>query len=373
MKPMEAAFKGSKEIGFTIISITLSLVAVFIPVLFMGGVVGRVFREFAMTISMTILISGIVSLTLTPMLCSRVLKPLKHGAEQNFILRLSEAGFEALLRGYELGLKWVLAHRLPVLAFTFVTIFASVFMYHVVPKGFFPIEDTGFIYGVTEGAQDTSFAAMVERQKAVSDIVKADPDVDYVTSTTGAILSRPFLNTGSVFIALKTLGQERVPIHRLEQRLSGALPRRADARRPHPAAARLPGRDVRSADRDPPGLDRHRPRQGLAAQRRRRSDPQHALQRLRDPADLDHLHAVERLPGDHRCGSQVPERSHPAEPDLRPLLHRPAGPDRIVHADPADERPARRQSPVAGAVGPDLVQPGPGRFAGCSGRSHQAA
>ncbi|HEX9465919.1 MAG TPA: efflux RND transporter permease subunit [Alphaproteobacteria bacterium] len=225
MKPMEAAFKGSKEIGFTIISITLSLVAVFIPVLFMGGVVGRVFREFAMTISMTILISGIVSLTLTPMLCSRVLKPLKHGAEQNFILRLSEAGFEALLRGYELGLKWVLAHRLPVLAFTFVTIFASVFMYHVVPKGFFPIEDTGFIYGVTEGAQDTSFAAMVERQKAVSDIVKADPDVDYVTSTTGAILSRPFLNTGSVFIALKPLDQRKASVIDVIQRLRRSVSR----------------------------------------------------------------------------------------------------------------------------------------------------
>jgi len=227
MKPMEAAFKGSKEIGFTIISITLSLVAVFIPVLFMGGVVGRVFHEFAMTISMTILISGIVSLTLTPMLCSRVLRPLKHGAQQNIVLRVSEAAFEAMLRGYETTLKWVVGHRRSVLLFTFGTLAASVYLYQIVPKGFFPIEDTGFIFGSTEAGQDTSFEAMIERQKAVADVIQKDPDVETVTSTAGALLSSPFLNSGRVFIALKPHDQRKSDVREVIQRL-----RRATARVP---------------------------------------------------------------------------------------------------------------------------------------------
>ncbi len=223
MKPMEAAFKGSREIGFTIITITLSLVAVFIPVLFMGGVVGRVFHEFAVTISLTILISGIVSLTLTPMLCSRVLRPIKHGTEQNILLRTSEAAFEATLRGYERTLKWVVHHRRSTLAFTFATLFLSVYLYQVVPKGFFPIEDTGFIFASTEAGQDTSFAAMIERQKAVAAVVQADPDVDYVTSTAGALLNSPFLNSGRLFIALKPREERKADVRQVIQHLRGEV------------------------------------------------------------------------------------------------------------------------------------------------------
>ncbi len=157
MRPFEAALKGAREIGFTIVSITFSLIAVFIPVLLMGGVVGRVFREFAVTISVAIIISGFVALTLTPMLCARMLKG-HHGEEkQNPVLRMFEAGFNSSLRAYEWTLDKVLAFKSVTLLVTFATIGATVWLYMVVPKGFFPAEDTGFLVAVTETASDTSF------------------------------------------------------------------------------------------------------------------------------------------------------------------------------------------------------------------------
>ncbi|HQS11197.1 MAG TPA: efflux RND transporter permease subunit, partial [Xanthobacteraceae bacterium] len=152
MKPFAAAILGAREIGFTIISMTLSLVAVFIPVLFMGGVVGRVFREFAVTISIAILVSGFVSLTLTPMLCARVLKPVDHHKKPNAFFRVTEAMFEAWLDGYRRSLDFVLRHRPFMLGVTFATLFASVALYIAIPKGFFPTEDTGFITGTVEAA-----------------------------------------------------------------------------------------------------------------------------------------------------------------------------------------------------------------------------
>jgi HAE1 family hydrophobic/amphiphilic exporter-1 len=200
---MKAALEGSKEIGFTILSITLSLVAVFIPVLFMGGVVGRIFREFAVTISMTILISGIVSLTLTPMLASRMLKPIQHSEHHNWLYRLSEAGFNGLLAAYAWTLRGVMAWKSVTLVLTFVTIGASVYLYITVPKGFFPIEDTGMIFALSEGAQDISFPAMAERQKAVAAIVMDDPNIVNVNSTVGAVGSSTSVNAGRMFIVLK--------------------------------------------------------------------------------------------------------------------------------------------------------------------------
>ena len=181
-RPFEAALKGSREIGFTIISITLSLVAVFIPVLFMGGVVGRVFREFAVTISMTILISGLVSLTLTPMLCSRLLKPHQPNQKHNALYRATEAGFQAVIAGYAWGLRHVLAHKFITLLVTLGTLVLSMWLYVVVPKGFFPIEDTGLIFAFTEAAQDISFESMAAHQKEVAAIIKADPAVQDINS-----------------------------------------------------------------------------------------------------------------------------------------------------------------------------------------------
>lgn len=212
--PFEAALAGAREIGFTIISITLSLVAVFIPVLFMGGIVGRLFSEFAITISMAILISGAVSLTLTPMLCSRWLRARSATHEKN------EAWFEALLRRYDRSLRWALVHRRVMLLFTLATLVASVLAFQHAPKGFFPLEDTGFVFASTEAAQDISFEAMVEKQKQVAGIIRADPAVENVFYAVGG--GRGSLNTGRVFFGLKPRG-ERDSVFVVMQRLRAAL------------------------------------------------------------------------------------------------------------------------------------------------------
>ena len=174
MRPFEAALKGSREIGFTIISITFSLIAVFIPVLLMGGMVGRVFREFAVSISVAIVVSGFVSLTLTPMLCARVLKGY-HGEKQNILLRNFERLFELMLRAYEWTLDLVLRAKSIMLGLTLVTIGGTLWLYVVVPKGFFPTEDTGYVVGITEGSTDISFPALSVLQRRVADIVRKEP------------------------------------------------------------------------------------------------------------------------------------------------------------------------------------------------------
>jgi hydrophobic/amphiphilic exporter-1 (mainly G- bacteria), HAE1 family len=203
MRPFEAALKGAREIGFTIISITFSLIAVFIPVLLMGGMVGRVFREFAVTIAVAIVLSGFVSLTLTPMLCARVLHPHREGEKQNLVLRIFEAAFKSWLRAYEWSLDRVLRYKAVTLVVTLATLGLSVWLYIIVPKGFFPTEDTGFISASTEGGSDISFQGMVDLQRQVAEIVRADPAVDYVNSTVGAGGPNPTANIGRMFIALK--------------------------------------------------------------------------------------------------------------------------------------------------------------------------
>lgn len=224
MRPFEAALKGSREIGFTIISITLSLIAVFIPVLLMGGVVGRVFREFAVTISVAIVISGFVSLTLTPMLCARMLKahdPNEHEKKQIFVLRWFEAMFNSWLRAYEWTLDRVIAYKWVTLLVTIGTVVGTMWLYVIVPKGFFPTEDTGMILSVTEGATDTSFSAMVARQQQVAQIVRADKAVDYINSTVGAGGPNPTTNYGRMFVVLKPKS-EREPINVVIARLRAA-------------------------------------------------------------------------------------------------------------------------------------------------------
>ncbi|KWV57380.1 acriflavine resistance protein B [Bradyrhizobium macuxiense] len=203
MKPFEAALKGAREIGFTIISITFSLIAVFIPVLLMGGIVGRVFREFAVTISVAIIVSGFVSLTLTPMLCARVLRAHDPSKRPNIVLRAFEAMFEAWLRTYEWALDWVLAKKALMLVVTIATLGGTIYLYMIAPKGFFPQEDTGFLIGVTEAATDTSFEAMKVRQQALVDVLRTDPAIDYINSTVGSGGPNPTTNYGRLFIALK--------------------------------------------------------------------------------------------------------------------------------------------------------------------------
>jgi HAE1 family hydrophobic/amphiphilic exporter-1 len=227
MRPFEAALKGAREIGFTIVSITFSLIAVFIPVLLMGGIVGRVFREFAVTIAVAIVLSGFVSLTLTPMLCARVLRG-HHESDKppNIVLRLFERIFQGWLNAYEWALDRVIAFKSVTLVITILTIVGTVWLYMVVPKGFFPREDTGFILATTEALSDISFEAMVERQKKVADIIRADPAVAYANSTVGVGGPNSTGNQGRVSFALKPKGEREqldAVLARLRQATSGVV------------------------------------------------------------------------------------------------------------------------------------------------------
>jgi HAE1 family hydrophobic/amphiphilic exporter-1 len=219
MRPFEAALKGAREIGFTIVSITFSLIAVFIPVLLMGGIVGRVFREFAVTIAVAIVLSGFVSLTLTPMLCARVLRSHHEGEKKEMlVLRIFERIFLGWLRSYEWALDKVIRYKAITLAVTFATIIGTVWLYIAVPKGFFPNEDTGYMLAITEGQSDISFAAMVERQRKMAEIMRADEAVLYVNSTVGVGGPNVTANQGRMLVALKPK-EERGPINPIIQRL----------------------------------------------------------------------------------------------------------------------------------------------------------
>jgi HAE1 family hydrophobic/amphiphilic exporter-1 len=203
MRPFEAALKGAREIGFTIISITFALIAVFIPVLLMGGMVGRIFREFAVTVAVAIVISGFVSLTLTPMLCARVLRHHSPDEKQNVVLRGFEAIFRRTHRAYEWSLDRVLAFKSITLMITIATLVGTVVLYKYIDKGFFPEEDTGFVAGNTEGNSDIAFPAMSDLQRQVANIVQADPAVETVNSTIGAGGPNASANQGRMFIKLK--------------------------------------------------------------------------------------------------------------------------------------------------------------------------
>jgi HAE1 family hydrophobic/amphiphilic exporter-1 len=218
---MTAALKGAGEIGFTILSMTLSLAAVFIPVLFMGGVVGRLLHEFAVTIGAAVLVSGLVSLTLTPMLCSRFLRP-PHGSH-NRLYQLSERFFDGMLHAYDATLKRVLRHRPATMAVLGLTFVLTAYLFVSIPKGFIPTEDNGTIFAFTETAQDISFEAMVAKQRAVAEILRQDPAVVQLMSFIGASGASTVLNNGRLFALLKPRDQrphaEKV-IERLRPKLA---------------------------------------------------------------------------------------------------------------------------------------------------------
>jgi HAE1 family hydrophobic/amphiphilic exporter-1 len=226
MRPFEAAIRGAREIGFTVLSITLSLVAVFIPVLFMGGVVGRFFFSFAVTISFAILLSGFISLTLTPMLASRMLKT--HHADEprpSLLSRGFEAGYNLMARGYRVTLDASLRVPWLMLIVTVGTIVATVWAFGVVKKGFMPVEDTSIIIVRTEAAPDISFQAMLDRQRIVSERIREDPDVLYVNSNVQQTFFNPTLNRGSIFVQLKSRAQRvsRGTISEVQNRLRRSL------------------------------------------------------------------------------------------------------------------------------------------------------
>jgi HAE1 family hydrophobic/amphiphilic exporter-1 len=202
MPVREAAFKGASEIGFTIISMSFSLVAVFIPVLLMGGIVGRLFREFAMTVTITILVSCFVSLTLTPMMCARFLKN-QHEVRHGRAYMLAESFFDGMLAFYRRTLQWVLRHQPLTMAVLLVTFAANFFLYVVIPKGFFPQQDTGTIFGFSEAAQDTSFEAMSAKQMAMAKVIAREPGIDTFAVTAGPTVGAQTYNAGRFWIGLK--------------------------------------------------------------------------------------------------------------------------------------------------------------------------
>ncbi|MBU3539026.1 MdtB/MuxB family multidrug efflux RND transporter permease subunit [Polynucleobacter sp. UK-Gri1-W3] len=200
--PLEAALKGSKQIGFTIISLTVSLLAVLIPLLFMGDVVGRLFREFAVTLAVAIVISAVVSLTLTPMMCALLLHHIPESQQSKFY-HWSGQQFDRLIHQYSLGLNWVLDREKATLAVAFLTLVLTILLYIFIPKGFFPSQDTGMIQGISEAPQSISYAAMAQRQQALADIILKDPDVDSLSSFIGVDGTNATLNSGRMLINLK--------------------------------------------------------------------------------------------------------------------------------------------------------------------------
>ena len=222
-RPLQAALKGAEQIGFTIVSLTVSLIAVLIPLLFMGDIVGRLFREFAVTLAVTILISAIVSLTLTPMMCARLLRH-KPEAQQGWFYRASEHVLHRVIGVYGQTLQWILKHQTATLLVAAGTLILTVWLYVIVPKGFFPVQDTGVIQGISEAPPTTSFAAMAARQQALAEVILQDPAVESLSSFIGVDGINTTLNSGRILINLKPLAERKLDattiMHRLQAQLA---------------------------------------------------------------------------------------------------------------------------------------------------------
>jgi multidrug efflux pump len=222
--PLQAALKGSAQIGFTIVSLTISLIAVLIPLLFMGDIVGRLFREFAVTLAVTILVSAIVSLTLTPMMCSKLLKQT-HEAEQSRLYRITEHGWKAIISFYDRTLQWVLRHQTGTLVVAATTLVTTILLYIYVPKGFFPIQDTGVIQGISEAAETVSFPEMSSLQQELDRIILKDPAVESLSSFIGIDGTNTTLNSGRILINLKPLEERKITASEAIRRLQPELAR----------------------------------------------------------------------------------------------------------------------------------------------------
>ena len=220
--PLEAALKGSEQIGFTIVSLTISLIAVLIPLLFMGDIVGRLFREFAITLSVTILVSAVVSLTLTPMMCSRILKST-HGRKQTRFYVASEHAFKSIIAFYGRTLQWVLKRQTATLLVAAGTLVLTIVLYIIVPKGFFPVQDTGIIQGISEAGQSISFPAMAEKQQQLTHVILQDPAVESLSSFIGVDGTNTTLNSGRIQINLKPLEDRKISASDVIRRLQPSL------------------------------------------------------------------------------------------------------------------------------------------------------
>jgi multidrug efflux pump len=220
--PMKAALKGAEQIGFTIISLTVSLIAVLIPLLFMGDVVGRLFREFAVTLAVTIVLSAVVSLTLTPMMCSRILRHQPE-AQQGRFYRSSERMFQSMIDFYGRTLKFVLGYQTITLIIAVATLILTVVLYITIPKGFFPVQDTGVIQGISQASETISFAAMSQKQQELAKVVLADPAVESLSSFIGADGTNTTLNSGRLSINLKPLDERKISASNVIRRLQTNL------------------------------------------------------------------------------------------------------------------------------------------------------
>ena len=223
MPPLEAALKGSAQVAFTILSLSISLIAVLIPLLFMGDVVGRLFREFAVTLGVTIVISAIVSLTLTPMMCAKLLKHIPPEKQGKFY-HASEEMFNNTIKKYGQSLQWVLKHQPLTLAVAVGTLVFTVLLYIFIPKGFFPIQDTGIIQGISEASQSISFPAMAKRQQRLAAVILKDPAVESLSTFIGVDGTNTTLNSGRILINLKPIDERKISasdiIRRLQKKLA---------------------------------------------------------------------------------------------------------------------------------------------------------
>ena len=243
MPPMQAALKGTREVGFTVLSMSLSLIAVFIPILAMGGIVGRLFREFAVTLSVAILVSLLVSLTTTPMMCSRLLKGARRGTDPRrpgLLSRASERALGALRGGYERSLSWALAHRLSIMLILAATICLNVYLYVFIPKGFFPQQDTGRMGGSIQADQSTSFQSMQQKLADFIEIVRSDPAVENVVGFVGGGAR----NSGFMFVTLKSLSVRKISADQVIARLRPRI-----AREPGASLFLVPFQDIRQGGR----------------------------------------------------------------------------------------------------------------------------
>jgi len=220
--PFEAALKGAKQIGFTVVSLSISLIAVFIPLLFMSGIVGRLFREFAITLSSAVVVSALVSLTLTPMMCAKMLRR-EDEQKENAVQRFTESCFDWVLRCYRRSLDWVFERQGFVLAIAAGTLVLTLYLFAAIPKGLLPEQDTGLIIGVTDAAQDISFDAMMKLQRDVTEIIRQDPDVARVAGFVGASTVNSTPNSGRVYVVLKPRAKRKDGVERIIQRLNESL------------------------------------------------------------------------------------------------------------------------------------------------------
>jgi multidrug efflux pump len=415
MAPLEAALKGSEQIGFTIISLTFSLIAVLIPLLFMGDVVGRLFREFAITLAVAILISAVVSLTLTPMMCAKLLRHTPEEKQSRFYRRSGEL-FDRVIARYGKMLNWVLDRQAMTLIGAVITLVLTVVLYILIPKGFFPIQDTGAIQGISEAAQNISFASMAERQQALAEVIVQDPAVASLSSFIGVDGTNSTLNSGRMLINLKPLEDRDARAVDIIRRLQTKL---ADV--PGIALYMQPVQDLTIEDRvsrtqyqftlEDPSFDelsewtpqlverlRRLPQfadvasdlqdgglQAFVDNRSRIGEPdghhsgrhrQCAVQRIRPAADLDDLHADQPVPRRPGGEARVQARS---DSDRRDLCGKfdsgPAGPaDSALVDRPRYRAPrAARDQPHRPVPGGDhFIQPGARRIAGRRGEDDRA-